>query len=167
MQNEALWTAVIAAFVEAQGAPADDDDQRMCDATACALVGWCEDLRDRVGVDVDDMLDAVYAYVDARDTATACALLQEAAPDAVVVPHDPRGSAIAGAEINPVCGDNVIGLYVDVNGVWYVQTWAPDVDDVPPAIVSDADGKADRAQVIGALRVAIAATRGGTFPYRA
>lgn len=50
---------------------ADEDDQGMATASDDDLIGWCDDLESRIGMDVEDMRDAIADYCAARKEAQA------------------------------------------------------------------------------------------------
>lgn len=115
------WGRVLAALELASGSPANDDDRGMQTATARGLLAWVADLRDRVGLCVDDMETEILDYIGERDTERALSIVAPLAPQGWnVQPFDPRGMAIAGAEMHNPEGTHCVGLYVDEIGAWEV-----------------------------------------------
>lgn len=67
MNLDSLWNDVISRLVAATGTAADSDDEGMRTADSADLLRWCDDLQDRVGVDVSALVPAMLAYIRARD----------------------------------------------------------------------------------------------------
>lgn len=142
------WAQAMRELETAQGKPADSDDEGMRDASSYDLFAWVNDLEARVGLCVDSFRHEIFDYCDWRDSALAESVMREAFPDAVIVPHDPRGSAVAGAERETKdAGEwSPVGLYLDESGTWEVHTGEEYVS------VCDGAGNLDRALAVATLR---------------
>lgn len=102
----------------------------------------------------------MFDYIDYRDSAVAAAIVGEAFGDAsAVVPHDPRGVFVAGAEVEfPSGGEwRPIGFYMYDDGTWVIADYE---DNGEHDAMCDGCGNYDRAQVIAVLREKFAAAKG-------
>ena len=69
LQN--LWNVAMAALKATQGSAPSEDDEAMREAGSDDLIGWVDDLEDRVGLDVADFREAIVAFCAARDAEMA------------------------------------------------------------------------------------------------
>lgn len=144
------WAQVMREHAIATGMPNDSDDEGMCDASSHDLIGWVNNLEHRVGLSVDEMRSAVHDFCDWRDSALAESVMREAFPDCdCIVPHDVRGSAVAGAERerNSAGEWSPVGLYLDESGTWEVYAHGANEG----FSVCDGAGNLDRALAVKTL----------------
>jgi len=147
------WLQAMRELATAQGKPADCDDEGMRDAPSQALFAWVADLESRVGLCVDSFRSEIFDYCDWRDSALAESVIREAFPDCdSIVPHDPRGNSVAGAERErDSAGDyRPLGLYLEDNGTWTVGLYCDDTTE--NFSVCDGAGNLDRALAVSTLR---------------
>lgn len=145
------WAQVMREHAVATGRPNTADDEGMRDASSHDLIAWINDLESRVGLCVDEMRSEVFDYCDCRDSALAESVLREAFPNCdCIVPHDVRGSAVAGAERerNSAGEWSPVGLYLDESGTWEVYAHGANEG----FSVCDGAGNLDRALAVATLR---------------